>query len=104
LWIIINNNKHKDIRNEVRHNTRQLYKDEQNNIAKECKSNPKMFWNYRNSKTKCHNKIGDLSYTNDHGVETVVSNDLDRAKRLCIIGLHGAIYIILLTLLTYLMS
>jgi len=28
--------------------------------------------------TKSHNKIGDLSYTNDNGVETVVSNDLNR--------------------------
>jgi len=36
-------NKYKDIRNEVRNNTRQLYKDEQNNIGKECKSNPKKF-------------------------------------------------------------
>jgi len=44
-------NKYKDIRNEVRNNTRQLNKDEQNNFAIECKSNPKKFWNYINSKT-----------------------------------------------------
>jgi len=57
---IVEYNKYKDIRNEVRNNTRQLYTDKQNNIAEECKSNPKMFWNYINSKTKRHNKIGDL--------------------------------------------
>jgi len=27
-----------------------------------------------------HNKIDNISYTNDHGVETVVSNDLDKAN------------------------
>jgi len=57
-----------------------MYKDELNNIATECKSKPKKFWNYINSKTKSHNKIDELSYTNDHGVETVVSNDLDKAN------------------------
>jgi len=36
--------------------------------------------NYIKSKTRSHNKIDKLSYTNDHGVETVVSNDLDKAN------------------------
>jgi len=35
---------------------------------------------YINSKTKSHKRIDDLFYTNDHGVETVVSNDLDKDK------------------------
>lgn len=77
---IVDYNKYKAIRNEVRYNTRQLYKDEQNKIAKECKSNPKKFWNYINSKTKSHNKIEELYSINDNGVETVVSNDLDKAN------------------------
>ena len=39
-------------RNKVRYNTRQLCKDEQNNIGKDCKSNPKKFRNYITNKTK----------------------------------------------------
>jgi len=77
---IVDYNKYKDIRNEVKNNNRQLYKDEQNNIAIECKSNPNKFWNYINSKTKSHIKIDDLSYTSDYGVDTVASNDLDKAN------------------------
>jgi len=53
-------NKYKDIRNAVRNNTRQLHRDEQNNITKECLSNLKRFWKYINSITKSHNKIGDV--------------------------------------------
>jgi len=45
---IVDYNKYKNITNVIRNNTRQLYKDEQNNIAKECYS----LWNYINSKTK----------------------------------------------------
>lgn len=77
---IVEYDKYKSIRNKVRYNTRQLYKDEQNNIAKYCKSNPKKFWNYINNKTKSHSKIDDLSYMNDQGVQIVVSNDLDKAN------------------------
>ena len=55
-------------------------KDEQNNTAKYCKSNPNKFWNYINNKTKSHSKIDELSYIHDQGVHTVVSNDLDKAN------------------------
>ena len=61
---------------------RVIYK-EQNQIAKECKSNPKKFWNYINSKTKSHNGIGDLLYSNENGEEVIISNDQDKANVLC---------------------
>jgi hypothetical protein len=77
---IVDYDKYKSIRNKVRYNTRQLYKDEQNNIAKYCESNPKKFWNCLNNETKSHSKIDDLSYINDQGVQTVVSKDLDKAN------------------------
>ena len=77
---IVDYDKYKSIRNKVRYNTRQLYEDEQNTIAKCCKSNPKKFWNYINNETKSHSKIDELSYVNDQGVQTVVSNDLDKAN------------------------
>jgi len=66
----------------TRHNTRQLYNDEQNNIAKKCKSDPKKYWNYNNSKTRSHIKLenNNLFYTNDHGVDNVVRKDLDKAN------------------------
>jgi len=76
---VVDYHKYEDIRHEVRKNTWQLNKDEQN-IAKNCKSNRKNYGNYINSNTRCQNKIDDLSYTNDQGVDSVVSNDLDKAN------------------------
>ena len=49
---IVDWDKCKFIRNTVRYNTRQLCKDEQNNISKDCKSNQKKFRNYITNKTK----------------------------------------------------
>jgi len=42
-------------------------KEEQAQIANDCRSNPKKFWNY--SKTKLCSSIGDLIHINNNGVE-----------------------------------
>ena len=71
---------YKEARNVVRKQTRNINKEEQNQITKDCKSNPKKFWNYIKSKTNSHVDIGDLSYTNDDGEEVQITEDIDKAK------------------------
>jgi len=74
-------NTSKDIRNEVRHNIRQLYKDEQNNIAKECNSNHRKFGITLIVKLKVIIRLTIYLIRGvDHSVETVVNNDLDKAN------------------------
>ena len=42
---------YKKVRNTVRSTTRNLLKEEQNKIAKDCRSDPKKIWNYMPSST-----------------------------------------------------
>jgi len=42
----------KSAHNKVRNETRKLLKVEQQNVAGQCKQNPKIFWKYINSKHK----------------------------------------------------
>ena len=44
--------KYKSARNKIRNETRKLQKEEQRNVAGQCKQNPKVFWKYINSKRK----------------------------------------------------
>jgi len=48
-----------------------------------CKTNPKKFWNYVNSKSKRREYIGDLVSMDKNGVETRVSTDGEKADTLC---------------------
>jgi len=48
-----------------------LYKKE---VAKQCKSNPKKFWKYDNSKSKLQTKIGNIK-TVDAGTNVKVANN-----------------------------
>ena len=63
--------------------TRKLDIDEQSRVAMECKSNPKKFWNFINSKTKTRNYIGDITYTDDDNTDVTASNDQDKANAFC---------------------
>jgi len=55
--------KYKSARNKIRSETRKLQKEEQRNVAGQCKQNPKVFWKYINSKRKIKTSIGDLNST-----------------------------------------
>ena len=76
-------NNYKIIRNQVRKHVRDVYRNEQNIIAKTCKVNPKKFWNYIKSKTKIHNSVPDLVYNNSSGTEITADTDEDKATVLC---------------------
>ena len=71
---------YKKVRNTVRSTTRNLLKEEQNKIVKDCRSTPKKNWNYISSKTKQHNSIGDLIHVNDQGLKVKTRSDADKAK------------------------
>ncbi len=66
------------IRNQARWKTRQAKKAFEKNIAKESKTNPKAFFNYARSKTKCRTGISDLIMTD--GKTTI--NDTEKADTL----------------------
>ena len=71
---------YKKCRNEVRRQTRNIYKLEQENIARQSKVNPKKFWNYVNSKTKNKEYVGDLESIDEQGSKTLIESDYDRAE------------------------
>jgi len=47
----------KQVCNEVRKQTQLIEKKEQFEVAKQCKTNPKKFWKYINSKSELHTRI-----------------------------------------------
>ena len=73
--------KYKRLSNNIREQTRSLQKEEQNNIAYQCKTNPKKFWNYVNSKFKNKNKIGNLSFINSLGKEEITNDDTTKTEK-----------------------
>ena len=73
-------NAYKCCRNKVKALVKDIYKNEQINIARDCKSNPKRFWNYVTSKTKSHQNIAELKYINDSGIQVKASSDQDKAN------------------------
>ena len=83
--------KYKRISNLVREETRKLQKSEELNIAKECKQNPKKFWNYVNSKFKSINKIGNLKYINEFGQEEITNDEKTKCNILN--DLFASVYI-----------
>ena len=52
---------YKIVRNKVKRETVKLIQKEQAKISAECKSNPKRFWKYVNSKTINKNNVSDLN-------------------------------------------
>ena len=49
--------KYKSARNAVTREIRNIVRNEQHEVALQCKSNPKKFWNYINSKRKTKSTI-----------------------------------------------
>jgi hypothetical protein len=72
--------KYNIIRNRVRQITRNLDKDEQVKVAKECKENPKKFWRYIKSRTKATNKMGNLKLKNAFGVEDIIVDNEEKSN------------------------
>ena len=70
-------NNYKKLRNIVRKDSRQYTQKFENDIAQECKKNPKKFWQYVNSKTKSYKPVANLSSTDNAGKICIISNDLD---------------------------
>ena len=73
---------YKKIRNNIRKETRNIYKTEQNEIAKASKKNPKKFWNYVKSKTTTMSSIGDINCNLD-GHDKFIIHDDKKAAAFC---------------------
>jgi len=74
--------KYKKIRNNIRKITRQKQKNEQIEIAKAAKSNPKKLWAYVKNKTVLKSSVGDLK-TIDNGIEVTITDDTKKASAFC---------------------
>ena len=61
----------------MRKETRNLAQKIQSDIAKSCKHNPKIFWQYVKSKTSSFSGIGDIA-VQDGNVKRIISNDKDK--------------------------
>ena len=70
---------YKRISNIVRNQTRSLQKKEQTDIALQCETNQKKYWNFVDSKFKNENKIGNLSFKNGIGIEEITNNEITKA-------------------------
>ena len=58
-------------------------KEEQNTVAQQYKTNPKIFWKYVNSKTKHIEKTGDLKKKDEHGNIVICNAAEAKADVLC---------------------
>ncbi|MFZ2538708.1 MAG: reverse transcriptase family protein [Oscillospiraceae bacterium] len=67
------------IRNQVKEVSRNLIKQQQDNIAVLCKNNPKKFWQYVKSKSVNNTTVGDLKWLDQNGLERVAEQDIDKA-------------------------
>jgi hypothetical protein len=74
---------YKQTSNKVRKQTRAINNVEQLKIAKECKTNPKKFWNYIKSKTNSKDKIGDLVIVEESKPDRVITDNQEKANILC---------------------
>ena len=72
--------KYKTIRNLVRRETRNINKKEQQNIAAECKVNPKKFWKYINKRRKTNSRIGELKTVDSSGNPVTATEDIEKAN------------------------
>jgi len=70
----------KKVRNEIRKQTRLIERKNQCEVALQCKSNPKKFWKYVNSKSKVQTRIGDIKTVGSDGSITVANDDEDKAN------------------------
>ena len=73
---------YRKITNKVRKCTRDINRNEQCEVAKNVKDNPKKFWNYVNGKRKCKDRIGNLDYINPDGHKMSAHTDDVKAETL----------------------
>ena len=59
-----------------------LVQQEQDKISRECKENPKKFWQYINRKHKTTVNIGDLKWKDGLGNKKVTETDTEKAAAL----------------------
>ena len=72
--------KYKSVRNAVTREIRKIVRNEQREVALQCKSNPKKFWNYINSKRTTKSAIGDLVTRDNYGNTVIVSGNEQKAE------------------------
>ena len=70
----------KELRNNIKNKIKKIIQDEQKNIARCCKTNPKKFWKYIKLKTKNINKIGSIEYVDDF-VESKIAHAMSQTPR-----------------------
>ena len=78
------------VRNEVTKMMKETRKENQQKIAKQCKENPKAFWNYVNRRRKTQESMADLRKEID-GNEIVIRDDRVTAEMLAI--LFSSVYV-----------
>jgi len=77
--------KYKSARNAVSREIRKITRNEQHEVALQCKLNPKKFWSYINSKRKTKTSIGDLVTTDNGGNILIASDNKQKAE---VLGRH----------------
>ena len=83
LWtryIETKDKKYKTTRNLVKKKCKKNDQSKQKEIAKSCKSNPKVFWQYVRSKTNTPNCMGDIKTKDKNNQEIIITNDKDKAN------------------------
>lgn len=75
-------NRFKELRNKIRNETRKIQKLEQSEVAKNCKSNPKKFWNYVRSKSNMVTSIGDIKVKGNEQ-DIIITDDDAKAQTFC---------------------
>ena len=74
--------KYKSARNAVSREIKKIVRNEQQDVASQCKDNPKKFWNYINSKRKTKSSVGDLITTDIHGNTVIAYSNEEKANAL----------------------
>jgi len=72
--------KYKELRNTIRSKTRCREQEEQQDIALECKVNPKKFWAYIKAKTKINSTAGDIEVTDADGVQRIITDSEEKSN------------------------
>ena len=87
-----NRMKYNKVRNKVKSETRKVRKEHEISIAKKTKENPKVVWQYINSKSRNRPKIGEL-YTNPQDKNSTTTSK-DDEKTVILADLFGSVYTI----------
>jgi len=72
--------KYKSARNAVCREIRKINREQQQEVAAQCKENPKKFWKFINNKRNNRSGIGDLVTTDSHGNNVTITSNDDKAN------------------------